>query len=155
MSNTANIPVPRNPFERESPKEVILIFGCCAAMLIVLVLLRTVINVIIIDICLLGNCGAWKKICCCQLWRAVRRNADDEESDVGDTNSSGFEDNDIEEARVTRNTWRPFRIAGTIVDPVSYVYSSPVAMRDKFLNNIMDEVSVIIPFLTQKILLKN
>ena len=59
----------------------------------------------------------------------------DDEGDIHDF------DNDDQRARIN-SSWRPFRLAGTIVDPVSYVYSSPVEMRETFLNSIISsEVS--------------
>ena len=56
--------------------------------------------------------------------------------DDNDGNHHDFHDDD-ERARMN-TSWRPYRLAGTIVDPVSYVYSSPKEMREKFLNTIID-----------------
>ena len=41
------------------------LLGAAAAMILFLFLLRKVINVIIIDICILGDCRAWKRVFCC------------------------------------------------------------------------------------------
>ena len=140
MSIAADIP--RNPFGKASPEEVLLIFGCCAAILLFLVVFRTVINIIIIDICLLGNCSAWKRICCCQLWNAVRAMVRNDRESGGDnsTDSNNGQEFDSEQG-IGMSAWTLFRVEGTIVDPVHFLNGSPKEVKEKFLNSIIDRVS--------------
>ena len=150
--------IPRNTQHSDniSIESLAILFACCAGILLFLVICRTVINIIIIDVCILGDCTAWKKIfCCCTTWYTRdgggnsssrnrnrsrwRRRGDDDSEDDEHVDDGGSDDEEIETGR-----WRVFRrgMVGTITNPVSYIYNSPKDQRDIFLNSIIDsEVS--------------
>ena len=65
MSSTGSISVPD---EKEfTATDLAIIFGASLVMLVILYIFRYVLNVFVIDICILGDCSAWKRICgyCC------------------------------------------------------------------------------------------
>lgn len=124
MSNTGSA----NEDVNETMKEVAILFGACALMLFVLVIFRVLINVIIIDVCILGDCSAWKKLCICFRHRGDNSNTiNDQNRDV----------DDVEMVSDTR--WGAIRFVGTVANPSSYLYSGcPEEKKRMFLNSITD-----------------
>ena len=121
-SSTGTIP---NQFPRFSGEQLGILLGSFVAMIVLLYICRNVVNIFIIDICFLGECSAWKRICkCC-------RREDDDPDDNGP------------------RRWRTVdAIAldsmGAFLDPVGFLYSDKVKeeTREKILNIITNnEVS--------------
>lgn len=144
-------------FDRVSVKSVGILFASCVTVLFLLVICRTVINIIIIDVCILGDCTAWRKLCSC-CGRGGRRNEHLHTRGHGqgrrqgqgqgqgdyDTNGMDVEHNDNSTDGSNNGIgWREaFRRAGialaTSTNPVSYLYSRPEEQRNTFLESIID-----------------
>lgn len=138
--------IPTDTYSRVSVKEVGILFASCAAVLVVLVIFRTAINVIVIDVCILGDCSAWKKLCCCFRRRRNRGNDGegggggdgDGDGGISDNNDTSNGSNDGNGFMDEHGRWIPLRIAGAVVNPVSYVYNCPSEQRKAFLDSIID-----------------
>lgn len=67
MSSTAGVPS-NAPVEEMDGKQMALVIGTSIGMIVFLYVTRYVCNILVIDICILGDWGAYKKIfwCCCK-----------------------------------------------------------------------------------------
>lgn len=133
MSSTGSIP---NSYDevKVTMKEVGTLFGICAATLIFLIVFRVMINVIIIDVCILGDCSAWKKLCICFRRRGGNNNT------IGRDGADNDDDRvDDVEMNYDPSTWRAMGIASTVTNPLSYIYRGCSSQKRRlFLNNITD-----------------
>ena len=124
-----------------------IIFSACVAMLFLLVICRTIVNIVIIDICILGDCSAWRKLCCCfctlrEGWIRVRyRRSGGEDGD--NNNEEDNEEEELEEGNLMNGNQNGLWSEDDIKDnPVKYIYSVSKKRREMFLGNIIDsEVS--------------
>lgn len=67
MSSTTAVPNDI-PVEEMTGKHIALVIGTSIGMIAFLYIIRYVCNILVIDVCILGDCGAFKKIfwCCFQ-----------------------------------------------------------------------------------------
>ena len=134
MSNTG-IP---NSVPKLTARHIGVLIGVLGGMVVLMYIFRFVINIFVIDICILGDCSAWKKICC---WLRNNREEDDNGND-GDAASGASSGGPMR--------WRArdaviLQTMGAFTDPVSFLYSSETfsqQKREQFLKIITDaEVS--------------
>ena len=65
---------------------IALIFSGCAIMLVVLLIFRTAINIIVIDVCILGDFGSCKTLFCCHRLRRYFGTGSGDNDDNDDVN---------------------------------------------------------------------
>jgi len=126
-------------------------------MLIILLACRVIINIIIIDVCILGDCTAWRKLSCCCRRRRRRFGVFGDSSSSSNTNSNNNNNNNNDNVNGDDDGWiAAFRRAGiefmgdSRMDPVSYLYSRPERQRNAFLESIIDS-KLLTPYNVMKV----
>eukprot|EP00979_Chaetoceros_neogracilis_P006946 scaffold1412_cov277-Chaetoceros_neogracile.AAC.2 len=112
MSSTETTGVPDKDQYLE-PIQIIQLSGFIVGMILLLYLLRNVINIIVIDVCILGDCTALKKLLCC-----TKRDGD------GAGNGS---------RRLRSQDAGDLQTIGAFTDPVAYLYNDTVSELTYFM----------------------
>jgi len=104
-----------------SLEDLAFVAGYIVVMFVVIFLFRRVLNVVVIDVCILGNCSAWKNICACCY--------------------GGSDDANRPEGWRVRDV-RVLTLLGAFSNPAAYLYSPEVSdsTRQKFLEIIDSEL---------------
>jgi len=113
---------PRDFYDRMSVRHIVILFGICVAIVIILAICRIIVNIIVIDVFILRDCSAWKKIFCCFMY------CDNSDGDNDEENRG----NNVPDRR------SGLRTAGALSNPVSYIYNVSKERRDIFLSSIKD-----------------
>lgn len=86
-----------------TPADIAILFGVCASIILLLYIFRFVINICVIDICILGDCSS-----CSKIFRCCRRDVDENDN--------------------TPQPWGArdalaLQTIGAFADPIAYLYS--------------------------------
>lgn len=136
-----------------SRTEILQLAGAAIITVALLFLFRRLVNILVIDICILGDCSAWQRICC--FWKP-RRGSYDGNHNNGNSgnNSSGDSGNntsdrsrrDVGQDGSTEIQMVSSTTTATADDPTAFLYNDRLINEEKrliLLNGLLQECQVL------------